>query len=37
MEELDEEPTLDELEEALDSLATVKAPGKDRIPAEVLS
>lgn len=36
LEILDEEPTLGELSEALDSLATGKAPGKDGIPAEVL-
>ena len=35
-EELDREPTINELSEALDSLASGKAPGKDRIPAEVL-
>ena len=36
LEMVDEEPTLGELSEALDSLATGKAPGKDGIPAEVL-
>ena len=36
LEELDREPTIDELSEALDSLASGKAPGKDCIPAEVL-
>ena len=36
LEELDREPTVDELSEALDSLASGKAPGKDGIPAEVL-
>ena len=36
LEMLDEEPTLGELSEALDSLATGNAPGKDGIPAEVL-
>ena len=36
LEELDEEPTLNELSKVLDSLATGKAPGKDGIPAEVL-
>ena len=36
LEELDEELTLDELSEAMDSLATGKAPGKDGNPAEVL-
>ena len=36
LEELDREPTIDELTEALDSLASGKAPGKDGIPTEVL-
>ncbi|XP_063595354.1 uncharacterized protein LOC134772317 [Penaeus indicus] len=36
LEELDAEPTPDELSKALDSLTTGKAPGKDGIPAEVL-
>lgn len=36
LEELDCEPTLDELKGALKSLASGKAPGKDGIPAEVL-
>ena len=36
LEELDREPTIDELSEVLDSLACGKAPGKDGIPAEVL-
>ena len=36
LEELDREPTIDELSEALDSLASGKAPGKDGIPIEVL-
>ena len=36
LEELDREPTIDEVSEALDSLASGKAPGKDGIPAEVL-
>lgn len=36
LEEWDSEPTLVELNEALDSLASGKAPGKDNIPAEVL-
>ena len=36
LEELDREPTIDKLNEALDSLASGKAPGKDGIPAEVL-
>ena len=33
LEELDREPTIDELSEALDFLASDKAPGKDGIPA----
>ena len=33
LEELDREPTIDEFSEALDSLASGKAPGKDGIPA----
>ena len=37
LEELGREPTIDELSEALDSLASGKAPGKDSIPAEVLN
>ena len=36
LEDLGREPTIDELSEALDSLASGKAPGKDGIPAEVL-
>ncbi|XP_076449087.1 uncharacterized protein LOC143285577 [Babylonia areolata] len=36
LEELDREPTIDELTKALDSLASGKAPGKDGIPAKVL-
>ena len=36
LEELKSEPTLEELNKALDSLATGKAPGKDGIPPEVL-
>ncbi|XP_066482784.1 DBIRD complex subunit ZNF326 isoform X2 [Tiliqua scincoides] len=36
LEELDSEPTLEELNVALDSLASGKAPEKDSIPAEVL-
>ena len=35
-EEFDREPTIDELSEALDSLASGKAPGKAGIPIEVL-
>eukprot|EP00745_Piridium_sociabile_P043277 TRINITY_DN8831_c0_g1_i1.p1 TRINITY_DN8831_c0_g1~~TRINITY_DN8831_c0_g1_i1.p1 ORF type:complete len:1016 (+),score=240.62 TRINITY_DN8831_c0_g1_i1:1061-4108(+) len=36
LEELDGEPSLEEISEALDSLASGRAPGKDGIPAEVL-
>ena len=36
LEELHGEPTLEELNEALVSLASGKAPGKDSIPADVL-
>ena len=36
LEELDRELTIDELSEALDSLASGKVPGRDGIPAEVL-
>ena len=36
LEELDREPPIDELSEALDSLASGKEPGKYGIPAEVL-
>lgn len=36
LEELDREPSIDELSMALDCLASGKAPGKDGIPAEVL-
>ena len=36
LEELDREPTPEELSEALDSIASGKAPGKDGIPAEIL-
>ena len=32
MEELDTEPTLEELSKAIDSLASGKAPGSDGIP-----
>ena len=36
MEELDVEPTMDELEKAIDALSTGKAPGNDAIPPEVI-
>ena len=36
LEEMDSEPTLAEINAALDSLISGKAPGKDNIPAEVL-
>ena len=36
MEELDTEPTLDELSKAIDSLASGKAPGSDGIPPDLL-
>ncbi|ROT60751.1 hypothetical protein C7M84_021675 [Penaeus vannamei] len=36
LEELDSEPTIEELSKALDSLSAGKAPGNDGIPAEVL-
>lgn len=36
LEKLDSEPTLEELNEALDSFASGRALGKDSIPAEVL-
>lgn len=36
LEEIDREPTLEELNKALNSLASGKVPGKDCIPAEVL-
>ena len=36
LEELDREPAIDGLVEALDSLAFGKAPGKDGIPTEIL-
>ena len=36
MEELDEMPTLEELNKAIDCLVCGKAPGKDRISPEVL-
>ena len=36
MEELDEEPTVEELSKAIDCLSTGKAPGADGIPPEVI-
>ena len=36
MEELDKEPTLEELSKAIDSLASGKAPGSDGIPPDLL-
>uniref|UniRef100_A0A8W8ICK1 Reverse transcriptase domain-containing protein n=1 Tax=Magallana gigas TaxID=29159 RepID=A0A8W8ICK1_MAGGI len=36
MDELDVEPTLEELSKAIDNLASGKAPGKDRIPPDLL-
>ena len=36
MEELDSEPTLEEINHALDQLSFGKAPGKDGIPAKVI-
>ena len=36
MDELDSEPTLEEINQALDQLSFSKAPGKDGIPAEVI-
>ena len=36
MEELDSEPTLEEINQALDQLSSGKAPGKDSIPDEVI-
>ena len=36
LEEIDREPTLKELNEALNSLASGKVPGIDSIPKEVL-
>ena len=36
MDELDSEPLLEEINQALDQLSSGKAPGKDGIPAEVI-
>ena len=36
MEELDAEPTVDELSKVIDSLATGKAPGSDSIPPDLI-
>ena len=36
LEELDDEPTVEELGKAIDALATGKAPGEDGIPPEVI-
>ena len=36
MDELDGEPTLEEINQALDQLSLGKAPGNDGIPAEVI-
>ena len=36
LEELDDEPTVEELGKAIDALATRKAPGEDGIPPEVI-
>ena len=36
MEELDTEPTLEELSKAIDSLASGKAPGSDGIPPDLI-
>ena len=36
LEELDAEPTLDELEKAISCLASGKAPGSDAIPPEII-
>ena len=35
MDELDSEPTLEEINQALDQLSSGKAPGNDGIPVEV--
>ena len=36
MEELDVEPTMNELEKAIDAVSTGKAPGNDAIPPELI-
>ena len=36
MDELDGEPTLEEIKQALDQLSSVKGSGQDGIPAEVI-
>ena len=36
MDELDSEPTLEDINQALDQLSSGKAPGNDGIPAEVI-
>ena len=36
LEELDTEPTMDELSKAIDSLAAGKAPGSDSIPPDLI-
>ena len=36
MDELDSEPTLEEINQALDQLTSGKAPGNDGIPVEVI-
>ena len=36
MDELDSEPTLEEINQALDQLSSGKAPGNDGIPVEVI-
>ena len=36
LEELDSEPTLEELSKAMDAVASGKAPGEDSIPAQII-
>ena len=36
MDELDSEPTLEDINQALDQLSSAKAPGKDGIPVKVI-